>query len=846
MPLDPAPSGLTSREAAELLVQVGPNRAPEAPRRGTVSRTLDQLRDPMILLLLAASAVTAALRDWPDTIIIMAVVVFNTATGVVQQSRAERAMDAIRKLVAPTARVRRDGVVVELPAEDLVPGDEVLLTAGDIIPADAVLVDGRRLEVDEAPVTGESLPVPHDDGSEVIGGTRITRGSATARVTRTGSSSGIGRIAALIATTESRPTPLQRRLAGLSRALVGVVLTLTAVVVAIGLVQGRPWTEMTVVGLSLAVAAVPESLPAVVTVALALGAHRMARRNAVVRTLSAVETLGSVTVVATDKTGTITEGRMLAQALWVDGRGFEITGVGYAPAGAIVELLAPDGSEASPEALRGLLERLLRDAVLCNDAELRCTDGTWEVVGDPLEGALLALGAKAGVPVEACQSAWPRTGEEPFDHLTLTMSTTHTDAQGHELVVLKGAPERVVPRLHDERVSSRALRAAGDLAASGLRVLAVADSVDGGPWQLAGLVGIGDPPRSTAAGVIDRLRVAGIRVMLVTGDHPGTAHAIASRVGISHPGARILDGGTRESLAGDEYDDLTVVARVKPEQKVDVVEALQGRGDVVAMLGDGVNDAPALRRADIGVAAGLSGTEVAKEASDIVLTDDDLQSVTSAVEEGRRIYANIQSFLAFAVSGGLAEVGVMLGGALVGLTLPLLPAQILWINLFTHGFVGVAFGSEPSSPDEMAKPPRSPAEPIFPRPALVRLISLTLALTVVALVVGFFAQGDEHERRTAVFLALGAGQLWVALALRAPRAARSGLGGHVLDLAVPAAAVLLVAAIYAPPLQALLDTRPLPWDVVLRILAVAALPGLALLVSRRRAPQRPSPGDTHR
>ncbi|WP_404382924.1 cation-transporting P-type ATPase [Knoellia locipacati] len=827
MPVDIVPAGLTSREAERLLAEIGPNRAPEPRRRGVLARAVEQLRDPMILLLLAASAVTTALRDWPDTTIILAVVVFNTTVGVVQQFRAERAMDEIRKLVAATARVRRDGCTVELPTDQLVPGDVVELLAGDIVPADAVVVGGRGLELDEAPVTGESLPVPHDAGEEVIGGTRVTRGSATALVTRTGAASGIGQIAALIAATGNRPTPLQRRLAALSRALVALVLVLTVLVVGIGLVQGRPWTEMLVVGLSLAVAAVPESLPAVVTVGLALGAHRMARRNAVVRTLSAVETLGSVTVVATDKTGTITEGRMLAQVVWVDGERLAVTGEGYDPEGAIA------ASDRGPRETHVELHRLLRDVVLCNDAELRHDEGAWTVIGDPLEGALLALAAKSGPRPEAWRSAWRRTAESPFDHHVRTMTTTHRDAHGHQLEVLKGAPEAVLGQLELVPATAVVTRVAAELAASGLRVLAVADRTDGEEWALAGLVGIGDPPRTTAAEVVRGLRQAGIRVVLVTGDHAGTAHAIASRVGIADPHVLPVDGVTPDTLTADRCRDLTVVARVKPDQKVDVVEALQSRGEVVAMLGDGVNDAPALRRADIGVAAGRSGTEVAKESADLVLTDDDLASVTAAVEEGRRIYANIQSFLTFAVSGGLAEVGVMLGGFTIGLTLPLLPAQILWINLFTHGFVGVAFGSEPLRPDEMSKPPRAPDEPIFPRAAVARLVAVTLSLTVMALLVGGFVSGDEHQRRTAVFLALGAGQLGIALALRARRGQGGGRRARALDLAVLAATVLLVAGLYAAPFQALLGTTSLAWDVVVKILAVAAVPGLALHAWRR-------------
>jgi Ca2+-transporting ATPase len=831
MSVDPAPGhalgpmpasaqhGLTSTAAAEKLATVGPNRLPDPPRRGLVGRVAEQLRDPMILLLLAAAALTIYLRDWPNTVIILAVVVFNTTVGVVQEVRAERAMESLHRLVAPRTHVVRDGIMLSVPSEEVVPGDLAVVTAGDVLPADGRLVEAHDLQVDESRVTGESLPVGKDPGSDVVGGTLVTHGNGRLSVTLTGEDSGVGRIAALLASAIPRRTPLQRRLTRLSRALVLLVGILTAVVVVSGLMQGRPVSEMVVVGLSLAVAAVPESLPAVVTVALAMGAHRMAQRNAVVRSLPAVETLGSVTVVATDKTGTITEGTMLAQVMWVPDVTYEVSGHGYEPEGLIT---GPDGSAAGAEPA---LLRLLRDVALCNNAELRDSETGWTVLGDPLEGALLAAAEKGGVRPADVANTWSRTGEDPFDARSRRMTTHHRRADGRTLSVSKGAPEAIAGQLGapDTEV---ALRVADELAGSGYRVIAVADT-GSGPWALAGLVAIGDPPRAQAAAVVESLRRAGIRLVLLTGDHPGTAAAIARRVGIITDGDEArADGETVGQLAPEERRHLSVVARVRPEQKVDIVEVLQQEGDVVAMLGDGVNDAPALRRADIGVAAGLGGTEVAKEAADLVLMDDDLATVVSAVEEGRRIFANIRAFLTYAVAGGLAEVGVMLGGAMVGLVLPLLPGQILWINLLTHGLVGVAFGAEPADPKEMGRPPRPPQETIFTARSRVMLVVAAVALTATALLVGAIAPGGVEDRRTAVFLTLGLGQLGVALALRSRARGRRGV--RSLERGVLAACALMILAAYAPGFTALLETVP-PGPSTLAVIAVAAaVPGIVL------------------
>jgi len=824
-PAADVPIGLSSAEAQRLLDVHGENRPPSPRPRRLYTRVLSQVRDPMILLLLAAGTLTAVLHDVPDATIIAAVVFFNTLIGVVQEVRADRAIAALTELTAPTSRVHRDGELVEISSEHVVPGDRVALAAGDIVPADGVLVGARQLQVDQSAMTGESVPVHLAEGEETTGGTLVVGGRGDVLVTRTGADSGLGRLAVMIAAAPTRATPLQRRLTELSRVLVLVIGTLTGVVVAIGLVEGRSVTDMAIVGVSLAVAAVPESLPAVVAVALALGAHRMALRNAVVRRLPAVETLGSVTVIATDKTGTITEGRMVAERLWTPRDAYTVEGRGYDPEGAIVPAGGPAGREAG-----GDVRRLLRDVLLCNDARLLHDDAGWAVVGDPLEGALITLARKGDQEALEADHGWMRVAEVPFDHLARRMTTTHRDLDGHWLTVCKGAPEAVLALLEPSDAVRRAASAADDLAREGYRVIAVADRSSSGSepvadhdLELVGLVGIDDPPRAHAPAVVAACRRAGIRLLLVTGDHPATARAIAERVGILAPGP---DG---------EAEAESVFARVRPEDKVAIVETLQADGEVVAMIGDGVNDAPALRRADIGVAAGLGGTEVARQAADLVLMDDDLSTVVSAVEEGRRIFANIRSFLLYAVSGGLAEVGVMLLGPAVGIEQPLLPAQILWINLLTHGLTGVAFGSEPADPAEMARPPRPPAQSVFTPRFTANLALAVVALTLTALAVGVSTTGPA-DQRTSIFLTLGLGQLGVAWAIRArARGTRRRAG---LGLAVAAAAVLLVAGMVLEPLQDLLRTRTLGATELVVAVVAAVVPGLLVglrVRSERRA-----------
>jgi Ca2+-transporting ATPase len=743
----------------------------------------------MILLLLAACTFTVAVGDVADTVIIALVVVVNTATGVAQEVRADRAVAALASLAAPLAHVVRGGVRSDVPAAEVVPGDLLALVAGDVVPADATVLEVYDLEIDQSAMTGESLPVAARPGDEVWGGTQVTAGRATAEVTRTGAASGIGRVASLLLSARTRSTPLQRRLTRLSRLLVVVVVVLTVVVIVQGMLVGRPVAEMALVGVSLAVAAVPESLPAVIAVSLALGAHRMAGRHAVVRRLLAVEILGSVTVIATDKTGTLTEGRLVAERLW-----------------------APTPDTAAEA-------RLVRAVALCNDAHVSARG---QVHGESLEVALLALARSRGLDVERLRGEWVRVDEEPFDVRTRLMRTRHLVPDGGVIVVEKGAPEAVLAGLPDPSAVTRAQAEVERLATDGYRVIAVAEQPVGpdgraGPWDLVGLVGFVDPPRAEAAEVVRACHRAGIRVVLITGDHPGTARAIAARVGIQddpqHPG---------------------VHARVLPEEKVVILEELQARGEVVAMLGDGVNDAPALRCADIGVAAGRGGTEVARQAADLILLDDDFRTVVVAVEEGRRIYTNIRTFLLYAVSGGLAEVGVMVVGPFLGFAVALLPAQILWINLLTHGPTGVAFSVDPADPAEMSVPPRRPDEPVFGRSMTIRLALACPLLVATSLGAGLLFDGPG--RQTSVFLCLGLGQLGVALAIRA-RPAPGGHRNRGLLVALAVAGALMVAAVAVAPLRALLGTEAVPIGQLAGVAGLAVLPGgaLAVLVRWERA-----------
>ncbi|WP_163507210.1 cation-translocating P-type ATPase [Fodinicola acaciae] len=797
-------SGLTAAEVAARMTTCGPNVTAEPPRRRGLASVVNQLTDPLSLLLIAAMVLTVALRDVTDLIVIALVIVLNTTVGTIQEIRADHAVTALRSLAAPVARVRRDGLDQRVPTREVVPGDLVALEAGDIVPADVDVVEAVRLQVNEAALTGEPAPVAKLAGDAASAGTVVVAGRGRGVVTRTGAASALGRIATLVATEPIRRTPLQRRLATLSWYLGVVAVTLSGLVLVAGLLRGEPLAEMVIAAVSLTVAAVPESLPAVITVALAIGARRMARRAAIARSLPAVETLGAVTVLAMDKTGTVTEGRMAVTG-FVTASG---TRVDIAPA-----------SDAGV-----ILDRLALDIQLCNDADPS------QAIGDPTEVALATAAEQCGVPVSVRE--WqPRIAEVPFEATNRRMTTVHSGQRGLR-VVCKGAPESVLrPEVlvDDPTILASAAATAHRLAADGYRVLAVADrelpvgTVDphNAKLRFAGLVLLVDPLRPEARVAVESFLTAGVRPVLITGDHPATATAIADQLGLP-PGAIATGGGTGIAR---------VYARTHPEQKLDIVRALQERGEIVAMTGDGVNDAPALRRADIGVAMGKTGTEAARQAADLVLADDNLGTVTAAIEEGRRIYANVRRFLGFGLSGGLAELAVMIVGPFLGLGLPLLPAQILWINMLTHGLPGVALGVEPADPQTMRQPPRPAGEAILAAGLWRTVLAAGSCIAAMSLVAAVVAAAWAWPWQSILFLTLCFGQLGIAWSSRA----RAHAGRHRwLVAAIGLSLTLQLAGIYLPPLRFLLGTQPLDLTQLGFCLIAGIIPGLlhALLDTR--------------
>ena len=848
-------AGLSSASAAERLARDGANELPRARRTPLWRLVAGQLRDPLSLVLLAAAVLTIATGDWTDASVILVVILVNTAVGVAQEVKAGQAIAALSELAAPEARVLRDGEQRLIAAAEVVVGDVLVLAEGDIVPADAGIVDSAALLVDESALTGESVPVDkaavrRDGGADVVSaGTVVVRGRGRAVVTATGAASSMGRVAALMG---ARPglTPLQRRLVGLGRALAGAAVLLCAVVLALGLARGQPLELMVITAISLVVAAVPESLPAVVTLALALGARRMSARNALIRRLPAVETLGSVTVLGTDKTGTLTEGNMVARRLWTPGGEAEISGAGYGPDGEVTRAGRPLARADAPE-----VTALLTAVALCNDAALRPPaeeQEAWTAVGDPTEAALLAAAVKLGLDPGRLNDELPRIAEIPFDSERKRMTTVHHLRGGAVRVICKGAPESMLNRgvvTGSAAVRERAAARAEELARDGFRVLAVAaaDHADQPPpgvmergLGLLGLIAIFDPPRPAAAATIASCKAAGITPVLITGDHPATARAIATELGIISGGDQVVD--CRAIADASDLGRGLVFARATPEQKLTIIQARQAAGDIVAMTGDGVNDGPALRRADIGVAMGRRGTEVARQAADLVLADDELGTVVEAAEEGRRVYANIRRFLLYGLAGGAAEIAVMLAGPFLGLALPLLPAQILWVNLLTHGLPGVALGSEPADPAAMRRPPRPPAESVLGAGLWQRVVRVGVVIAAVTLGVAAWGHATSRPWQSMAFFALGATQLAVAAGSRV----RPGtLANPSLLAAIAGALLLQFAGLYLPVLRDLLKTQPLSATDLLVVCALSTLGYAAVRLDRVVHRDKP-PASSHR
>lgn len=887
-----ATDGLTDAEARSRLERYGPNQLPRTATAGPLRRLLGQLHHPLVYVLLAAAAITLALGDLVEASVILGVVVVNTIVGFVQESKAEAALDALRAMVSTQARVRRSGRVATVASEELVPGDVVLVEAGDKVPADLRLLRHARLAVDESALTGESLPVVKDEDavpietpvsdrhSMLYSGTLVTSGSGVGVAVATGAGTEIGEIHRLVGTADRLATPLTRRLSWFSKVLTVVILGLAGLTFALGLLRGEPPADMFHAAVALAVGAIPEGLPAAVTITLAIGVGRMARRRAVVRRLPAVETLGSTTVVCTDKTGTLTENRMTVTAAWTARGPYGVSGVGYAPEGRLTDAdgapaaLTADGAPAPGGDVA--LAWSVRAAVLCNDANLVHEDGDWQVGGDPTEGALLTLAAKAGVAAEGLRAAAPRLATLPFSSERGVMATAHRrgapldgagllaapPAAGDVVVLVKGATERVLEACTgllgaDGRTGpldrDAVLAQVAALAADGLRVLATAVGVarraepveDGtlGDLVLTGLVAMLDPPRPAAIGAVASCRTAGVQVKMITGDHAATAAAIARRVGLDTETGGVVTGAELARLDDAQLPDVaertTVFARVTPEQKLRLVDALQARRHVVAMTGDGVNDAPALRQADIGVAMGRSGTQVATEAADMVLTDDDFATIEAAVEEGRGVFDNLTKFIVWTLPTNMGEGLVILVAIVLGLSLPILPVQILWINMTTAVLLGLMLAFEPKEPGIMLRPPRDPARPLLTG-ALVARILLVSALLLGGSWWVFeqeLANGASIEvARTAavnLFVAVEVAYLFSCRSLTRPvrslglLANRWVLGGVALQ-------VLAQAAItYLPVMNEVFATAPLGVDAWLRIVAVTAVAAVVVAVDKR-------------
>jgi Ca2+-transporting ATPase len=859
-------SGLSASEAAGRLERYGPNTLQTHPERSAFSILVDQFRSPVVWLLSSAAGVAVLFGEWTEAIAILVVLAINTAIGFVTELRAIRSMEALRKLGSRASRVRREGKIITVLAEEVVPGDIVALESGDVVTADIRLVEAKNLFADESTLTGESVPVEKgtmpvsenaiiaDQTSMAHKGTAITRGTGIGVTVATGMATELGLTTKLVMEAGEDSSPLQRKLAELTTQLVQATLAVTVLIAAAGVVAGRNLILMIEAGIALAVAAIPEGLPIVSTMAMARGMWRMASRNVVVERLAAVETLGATTVICTDKTGTLTENRMTVERLWLPSGRYRLD-----HAKGVVT-----GEDGHAAPVSDALRQALEVGVLCGTATLKTEDASADIegtanapMGDPIELALLRLGAAADLDREALLEAWPERAMIAFDTDTKMMATAH-ERDGKLFVAVKGAPEAVIeasatidatagtegPVALDETLRADLLREAGFLAEQGLRVLALATAtirLDASPayqdLTFLGLVGFRDPPRADVKEAIAACREAGIRVVMVTGDHAVTAKRIAESLGIAAEDEGIVEGRELEALGAiGEHErrrilTTPVFARVTPAQKLDLVWLYQSAGDVVAMTGDGVNDAPALQKADIGVAMGLRGTEVAREAADIVLRDDAFSSIVAAIREGRVIFGNLRRFLAYLLSCNISEVMVVALAIVSGLPLPLLPLQILFLNLVTDVFPAFALATGEGEKDVLRRPPRDPREPLLARRQWMFIAfygALLTAATLGALLFGRYELGLEGDALVTVsFLTLAFGQLFHVFNMReagAPILRNAVTGNLYVWLAVIFCSGLLFLAVYFPPLADALNLAPPSREAWLLVCAASLLP----------------------
>ena len=896
--------GLTADEAHERFGRFGANRLKQAPGRTVFAILFSQVKSLLVVLLLAAAGIAFATGEPLEAGAILAVVVLNATIGFTTEWKAERTLTALRNQTVPRARVVREGVERELPSSGLVPGDLVVLEAGARVPADGRIIEAVGLQIQEAALTGESQAVAKSTDSisdeaaplaERINlafmGTAVTRGRGRLLVFGTGVATEMGKIGVLIDEARSDDTPLEKKLARLGRLLLVIVLALCAVIVLAGWLRGHSWVYMLEVGISLAIAAVPEGLPAVATMTLAIGMQRMARMGAVIRRLPAVETLGSTTVICTDKTGTLTRNEMTVSTLVLDGRRIDVTGVGYSQVGGFEERGSPiDPRGDAPLALA------LRIGALCNDAKVARgggTDGKDSVLGDPTEAALVVAAEKAGLRADALEAGFPRVREQPFDSATKRMTTIHRTPEGRRIMFVKGSPSTllaasssqfretgVTPLEADDRARWAELNQG--LAGAALRVLALAyrdlphrqaqsepdPAREANDLVFVGLVGMTDPLRAEAKPAIAACRRAGIRLVMITGDQQDTAAELARQLGIDRDRSgkplRIVHARELTDLDApgwqETVEEAAVFARVSPEHKLRIVEALQASGHIVAMTGDGVNDAPALKKADIGVAMGIKGTEVAKETADMVIVDDNFATIVGAVEQGRIIYANILRFVRYLFSCNLSELATVFIALMVGWPLPLGALQILWLNMITDTFPALALALEPSVPGMMSQPPHDPKAPLLPARLLIEIAwqgVLLAAVTLLAFVLAMRMHGAEGEGLkhaiTVAFMTLAFVQVFHVFSSRSetdsafdPRVFENGwLWG-----AVVLCAALQAAAVYVPFLRVALDTVPLgakDWGVVagcalLPVGVIELVKALRRRFTRRSAPDEPGDG----
>jgi len=891
-------AGLEEQDVEVRLVENGKNELQEAVRKSPITQFLNQFKDFMVLVLVGATLISGLLGEYLDAITIVAIIIMNAILGFAQEYRAERSLRALKQLTSPMANVIRGGKTLQIPASLLVTGDLVILDSGDRIPADLRLTEANSLYVEESALTGESLPVnkhnreididslPLGDQKNIgFMGTMVTRGTARGIVVRTGMDTEMGKIAHLIQSTESGETPLQHRLEQLGKILIGVAIALTIVVVLAGIIHGQPAYGMFLAGVSLAVAAIPEGLPAIVTIALAMGVQRMIKRRAIVRKLPSVETLGCASVICSDKTGTLTQNKMTVTHLWVDGKLMEVTGTGYEPVGE----MKFEGKPIDPKKNQ-TLDRLLSVAILCNNASLveaeqesgkkkaskGDTDAVWMIKGDPTEGALIVLGAKAGVTSKTMGSLYPREAEFPFESERKRMSVV-VRHQGSRMVFAKGAPDellqhcshilwegKVIPLTNTLR--QRALSANEGMAKAALRVIGMAyrvlkphDTVmDAATVErqlvFVGLTGMMDPPRQEVRTSILLCRKAGIKTVMITGDHQSTAEAIADKLGIMQKDGLSVTGRQLSSMSDEELDhiinDVYVYARVSPEHKLRIVKALRAKGHVVAMTGDGVNDAPAIKAADIGIAMGITGTDVTKEASSLILSDDNFATIVAAIEEGRGIYENIRKFIRYLLASNVGEILTMFIAMLMGMPLPLVPIQILWVNLVTDGLPAMALGVDQPEKDLMQHRPRSAKENIFARRLGWKIISrgvliglCTLAAFWISLKTNPLEADNLVRAQTVAFATLVMAQLIHVFDCRSSRSIfhRNPLQNRYLVLAVISSVLLLLGVVYIDAMQPIFKTVELGLSEWFIILFAAGIPtfffGLGSLLRGRGKPR---------